>query len=226
MYIPYPFEEKNEHLVRQFLKDWPFGTLTGVVDGRLWSVHLPFTIPDEGPLRLQAHLARANDIAGVLTLGELLVQFLGPHSYVSPSWYTHDKQYPTWIYAAVHVYGHARLLGPEELDTQVRQLIRERESAAGVSPAWQLDAMPPAVTDHLSSMIVGFELDIVSLKPCFKLNQHKRPEDVEAMAAQLRMRGSASQELAALALQALNRVDPQALARYVDKYKIPGAAAS
>lgn len=220
MYIPEPFVEADPEAVLAFLKTYPFGTMTGMVDGRLLSVHLPVTIPPgHGSLRLQAHIAKANSLSHALDGQEVLLHFLGPHSYVSPSWYTHDKQYPTWIYAAVHVQGRVRMLGADALERQVEQLVAEQEARVGSTPPWTLERVPIGLTAHLASMIAGFEIEITEIEACFKLNQHKRAEDVAAMAQGLRSRGQDA--LADMALSSLRRVDTDAVARYLDKYRIP-----
>lgn len=219
MYIPKLFHEKDEAIVLDFLRRYSFGTLTCMVDGQFWSVHLPFTIsPQEHGFRLQGHLARANKLSQVLATAPLLVNFLGPNSYVSPNWYADNKHYPTWIYAAVQVRGRARILHDDELDAQLRQLIAEQECAKGDGPGWDLSLMPESLTAQFKQMVVGFDITIEHIEPCFKLNQHKRREDIDAMVHSLHSRGEPARALAQIAAQASERSSGDEIARYLHKY--------
>ncbi len=68
----------------------------------------------ENEFVLRGHVARANPV-WKKAKGQALAIFLGPHAYVSPSWYPSKaetgKAVPTWNYITVHAKGvHA--LGP------------------------------------------------------------------------------------------------------------------
>lgn len=66
------------------------------------------------------HLAKANEQwRHFQSHTDVLVIFQGPHAYISPSNYQ-GAGVPTWNYAAVHMYGLAKIMGSER---QLKQAI-------------------------------------------------------------------------------------------------------
>jgi transcriptional regulator len=220
MYVPVPYKAPDVRDAYELIRNYPFGIMTLLVDGRMKSVHAPFILVESGEdILLQAHIARVNDISRHLQGQEILVHFSGPHSYVSPAWYSHENHYPTWIYASVHVYGEARLMQGEELPAQLLALIDSHESKVDNGENWQITTMPEELTEKLKSMIIGFEIKVTTLEPCFKLNQHKDIADVQALATALRSqtRNNAA-ELADLMETHFQQGDREAINNYLRKY--------
>jgi len=84
MYIPDHFREARPEVLHDAMRQIGFATLvTHDVHGGLEANHLPMLV--EGNV-LRGHVARANTVwkSGE---GDALAIFLGPHGYVSPSWY-------------------------------------------------------------------------------------------------------------------------------------------
>ena len=70
--------------------------------------------------------ARANPLSNCLDGRVVLIVFCGPHSYISPDWYSRSTQFPTWIYTSVHAYARAKLPWTlaQALEAQLPTLIR------------------------------------------------------------------------------------------------------
>ena len=112
----------------------------------------------------------------------MLVVFQGPHTYISPSWYT-NFGVPTWNYAAVHVRGTVRLIEDETSLIAMLTALTETHEAAQPEP-WAFD-IDPERRAHLMSMLVGFEIDITDIQATFKFNQNRSEEDRAGVIAAL-----------------------------------------
>lgn len=182
MYTPSSFREEDPTVLHGLIRRYNFGTLfsTGP-DGPL-ATHLPFSLAAERGAHgtLVAHMARENAHWKALTPGqEVLATFLGPHAYISPTWYQAEVAVPTWNYAAVHVYGVPRLVeDAETLRSQLEALVHQHEVPR--SPAWDMAAAEPKM-DGLLKAIVGFEIPIGRMEGTWKFNQNRSREDQEGV---------------------------------------------
>ena len=173
MYVPDHFREDRPEVLHDAVRRIGFATL--VTQG-LEANHLPMLLGD-GVLR--GHVARANPVwkAGAC---EALAIFLGPHAYVSPSWYPSKaetgKAVPTWNYIAVHARGRMRWMDDAEwLRAHVGQLSATHE--AGRDVPWMISDAPAGYIDSMLRGIVGFELSIQMLEGKWKLSQNRDEAD-------------------------------------------------
>ena len=173
MYVPDHFREDRPEVLHDAVRRIGFATL--VTQG-LEANHLPMLLQD-GVLR--GHVARANPVwkAGP---GDALAIFLGPHAYVSPSWYPSKaetgKAVPTWNYIAVHARGRMRWIDDAEwLRAHVGQLSATHE--AGRDVPWMISDAPAGYIDSMLRGIVGFELSIQMLEGKWKLSQNRDEAD-------------------------------------------------
>ncbi|OCF42671.1 transcriptional regulator [Kwoniella heveanensis CBS 569] len=185
---------------------------------KLQTTHAPFIIDaidgptgddgeeqDKGVLR--AHIARANphskaiidslSESGQDTLQEeVLVLFTSnTHSYITPKYYVESKPkdgkvVPTWDYAAVQVYGKARiyhrsadpLTGTflqkqvEELSEQNERRNLDKQGKTG-ERTWKVSDAPSKYVDLLKKAIVGIEIKIDRIEGRFKLSQESGDGD-------------------------------------------------
>ncbi|PZT76131.1 MULTISPECIES: FMN-binding negative transcriptional regulator [unclassified Streptomyces] len=191
MYAPELY--RSEELAQQhgLIEAHPFGMLTATVDGRPHGTHIPFVL-DRGQGsrgRLRAHLAKVNPVVPVLAEGaEVMAAFVGPHAYICPDDYATETHFPTWNYAAVHVYGRPRLLDPEEEFRQLEDLIAAEEARRLPKEPWTLDRVPRELVERFRTMIVAFELPIDRIDAIFKFGQNKKEEDVVAQIDSFRSR--------------------------------------
>jgi transcriptional regulator len=129
-----------------------------------------------GALKIRGHFARANPHSKALVDGEqMLAIFLGPHGYVSPSWYEGSQNVPTWNYVAVHAYGHVRRLDPSDARAHLQELVELHERSA--AEPWRMESLPADLVENLLTGIVGFEIAVDRLEGKLKLSQNRSPED-------------------------------------------------
>ena len=173
MYVPDHFREDRPNVLQDAIRRIGFATL---VTQDLEANHLPMLLQD-GVLR--GHVARANPVwkAGA---GEALAIFLGPHAYVSPSWYPSKaetgKAVPTWNYITVHARGAINWIQDGDwLRAHVTALSATHE--AGRENPWAIGDAPASYVDGLLRAIVGFELTIKRLEGKWKLSQNRDAAD-------------------------------------------------
>jgi len=182
MYIPKHFAVEDQDDIFAFLGENAFGQLISTAEGRPMASHLPFLI-GEDRASLQCHLARPNPQWRELDGQQALVTFLGPHDYISPSWYR-NPGVPTWNYQAVHVYGRCRVFeDAEPLAALVDALSRVYESR--FEKPWQ-----PGYRDAMLQAIVGVEISIDELQAKYKLSQNRPAEDRSGAVAALEQSGA------------------------------------
>ena len=178
MYTPSSFKETDPDLLFELIEQFNFGILFSQHGDEPEATHLPFLVDryrgDYGILI--AHFAKANKHWQHIEEGrEVLAVFQGPHGYISPSWYKNRETVPTWNYAAVHVYGKARIIHEKNaLREMVTRLTHYHESQVGSD--WSLDEVRE-YSEKLLSAITGIEIEITRMEGKFKFNQNKADED-------------------------------------------------
>jgi transcriptional regulator len=179
VYVPRHFSQDDVGAAHDLISTNVFATLVTEVSGRLDATHVPVVLDADRGVNgtLRFHLARANPTSAALETGpELLMVFVGPHTYISPDWYTNENLVPTWNYAVVHAYGVPRVLDDAELRRLLEDLSASQESRLPKSP-WTMDKIPPALVDKMCKAIVGFELVIDELQSKWKFNQNRGADD-------------------------------------------------
>lgn len=200
MYLPSHFREIDAAKIQAVIRANSFATLVTLEGARPCASHLPLVLrPGSGPHgSLIGHVARANPQWRHFTGdAEALAIFIGPHAYISPSWYKSPLMVPTWNYVTVHAYGIPRLVeDAAALEEILRLTVSEYES--GRPAPWQ-DALPPKHKATMMKAIVGFEIEITRLEAKFKLGQNRAPDDIAgAVAALSQSENQVERELAAL----------------------------
>jgi transcriptional regulator len=156
------------------------------------ATHLPVELDydSDGVRRLRGHVSKANPQWRQLEESkEAMVVFLGPHTYVSPTWYDHPNV-PTWNYQAVHFYGTVRTVSsPDELSPPLRALSEHYEPPTLPDPRFDFDAMPPDLRAAELKGIVGFEMRVTRVDASFKLSQNRHEVDHARIIAELQARG-------------------------------------
>jgi len=168
MYIPKHFNITDKEEILAFIKANAFGQLISLVEGKLFSSHIPFFLGNDNQT-LNCHIAKSNPQWESIENQEILVTFQGPHDYVSPSWYN-SPGVPTWNYQSVHIYGKPQLITEtEKLSSIVNELTGIYESA--LEKPWE-----PEYKKSMLKAIVGIEIKITDIQCKYKLSQN-RPED-------------------------------------------------
>lgn len=182
MYIPHHFDTTDRSEVISFIEANAFGQLVSMVEGRLFSTHLPLLLKSDGN-RLLGHLARANPQWECFEDQEVLITLQGPHDYISPSWYC-SPGVPTWNYQTVHIYGKCRIF---EDATKLKQVVDEltEKFESTFNDPWQ-----PDYADTMLRGIVGIEVEITEIQCKYKLSQNRSQEDQKRIAKHLEDTGS------------------------------------
>jgi transcriptional regulator len=184
MYIPEHFRISDHATALAFMRANPFAILISCADDAPFATHVPVAVRETGDqVVIRGHVARANRHwrylerqPGCLTI------FHGPHAYVSVSNYLARENVPTWNYAAVHVYGNARVFSaPQDLQKVLHELIGTFEPAF----AQHWDGLSDAYRDDMLRQIVGFEIAVTKIETKFKLSQNRTPEEQANVIASL-----------------------------------------
>src|SRR5580692_8999384 len=148
MYTPTHFKEERLDILHAAIARIGLATLVIHGEAGLEASQIPMVVdPTAAPLGgLSGHMARANPL-WKRAKGDALAIFLGPHAYVSPSWYPSKaetgKVVPTWNYLAVHATGTIEFFDdPVGLRAQVEQLTRTNEG--GRASPWAVGDAPDA----------------------------------------------------------------------------------
>ncbi len=182
MYIPQDFEITDKKEILAFIEANAFGQLISLVEGRLFSSHIPFAIGNDGQT-LICHVARRNPQWKAIEDQEVLVTFQGEHNYVSPSWYE-TTGVPTWNYQVAHIYGKPRLVtDTEKLKNIVEDLTEKYES--GFDEAWNAE-----YKESLLNLIIGIEIQITELQCKYKLSQNRSEIDRKNVAEAFQRNGA------------------------------------
>ena len=184
MYIP-EFNRVRDHAdTVSFIQANPFAILVSASDGGPFATHLPILARDaDNRMVLHGHMAKANPHWRLLENGqESLAIFHGPHAYISPSLYESRESVPTWNYAAVHVYGHARVFSePSWLLEETREIIHAFDP--GYFAQWS--SLSDKFRDGMLKHIVGFEIVASRIEAKFKISQNRTKADQAAVIGSL-----------------------------------------
>ena len=184
MYIPEFNRVRDLADTVSFLRANPFAILISASDSGPFATHIPILARevDDGMV-LHGHMAKANPHWGLLQNDqESLAIFHGPHAYISPSLYESRESVPTWNYAAVHVYGRARVVeDAEPLLEEVRDIIH------AFDPAYieQWSSLSDKFRYGMLKHIVGFEIAATRIEAKFKISQNRSKTDQAAVIASL-----------------------------------------
>jgi transcriptional regulator len=203
LYVPTHFNEDRVSVLHATIRQIGLGTLITHGDDGMVASHVPMLIdPAPAPYgTLAGHLARSNpQWQAPRAGGDVLAIFLGPGSYITPSWYPTKertgKVVPTWNYVAIHAYGTLSFYDdPARLRAHVTKLTVTHE--AGRAQPWQPGDAPDDYLAGMIAAIVGFELVVTRLEGKWKMSQNRPPEDRAGVVAGL-TRDGGSVEVAAI----------------------------
>jgi transcriptional regulator len=178
MYIPEHFRVHHDAEALAFMRANPFAILISSIDAGPFATHLPlFARTEEEKIILHGHVAKANPHWRYLDqCAECLTIFHGPHSYISPSNYGARESVPTWNYAAVHVYGNARIFDSEQ---DVHKMLDELMETFEPAYRLQWESLSQKFRENMLRQIVGFEIVATKVEGKFKLSQNRTRQDQE-----------------------------------------------
>ena len=191
MYIPPHFKESDVNEIESLIREFGFATLVSIKDNLPWATHIPLElITDEAEhWILRGHIARANpQWKNFETMNDVLAIFMGPHTYVSPSWYNH-RNVPTWNYKAVHLYGKATLVEGDKLEAMLRKLMARYETSHAEKPQGY-DEIPHNILEKDLRGVVGFEIKVERIEASSKLSQNRDAESHQSVIDHLKKMGA------------------------------------
>jgi transcriptional regulator len=211
MYVPPRHQVTDDAEIDRFVRAHGFATLVSHGKDGLMATHIPVELDYEsdGVRRLQGHVSKANPQWRQLEESkEAMVVFLGPHTYISPTWYDHPNV-PTWNYQAVHFYGTVRVTSaPEQLPPALRTLAEHYEPPTAPPPRFDFDALPSELRAADLKGIVGFWMRVTRVEAAFKLSQNRHESDRARIAAELMARGDDASRDIADAMGRLGKATP------------------
>jgi transcriptional regulator len=138
------FSARSDEDVTRFINANPLAFVVTGAAGHADTTLLPLRPEQVNAGRiatLTGHYPRANpQVAQLQAEPRASLLFLGPHGYVSPSWFADRTQAPTWNYATANLDVRIEFLDtPQDLDRIVRDLVDAME--AGRERRWSVDEM-------------------------------------------------------------------------------------
>lgn len=186
MYIPKHFKQEDKEAIAQLVHEFGFATLISASNNTPYATHIPLELEVNGnEWILHGHIARANpQWKNFETNPDVLAVFMGPHTYVSPSWYNH-RNVPTWNYLAAHLSGKITLVEGEALGQSLRQLMARYENAHAQKPQGY-DEIPAKTLEIDLRGVVGFEIKVEKIEASYKLSQNRDAESYASVIAHLK----------------------------------------
>ena len=195
--LPY-YKEQDAEIVLAFMKKYAFAMLMGVdAEQQPVATQIPFLFVErEGQLYLRGHIMKGNDHHKAFEANKnVLAVFTGPHTYISASWYSNQKQASTWNYMSVHARGEISFLDERELLITLDDTTRYYENDP-FSPSLYKD-LPEDYIMRLAKAIIAFEIKVTSLDHVFKLSQNRDKESFENILDKLQNGDADAQAVAA-----------------------------
>ncbi|MBG6073634.1 MULTISPECIES: FMN-binding negative transcriptional regulator [unclassified Polaromonas] len=186
MYLP-PHFEGDRAQAADLMRQPPFANFFSVdASGLPFTTHLPLPLEKTDDLpglkifTLLGNFAGGNSHCRYFRDRlQAVVNFLGPHAYLSPTVYPDLACVPTWNYVAVHCTVQATQMDDAAAKNSfLKKLIDDHEPT--YDKQWQ--GIENAYSQKMLTVILGFELQVLDLQFKLKLNQH-RPEASLAMQA-------------------------------------------
>jgi transcriptional regulator len=209
LYMPPAFHQADLAQTRADIAAIGFATLITAGAHEPVISHVPLLLRDDGSEFgvLIGHLARGNPQWSQSDLTKPAVAvFMGPHAYVSPSWYPskleNPRVVPTWNYAVVHVRGQLEVFeDSDQLLSDLTSLTEKHEQRVGSH--WKTSDAPMDFMIRQTKGIVGIRLKISGLEAKSKLSQNRAAADQANVAAALQQSESASDRDVAAAMALL-----------------------
>jgi transcriptional regulator len=184
---PNPLHESTDvELVRELIRENPWGTLVSGTTAGLVASHYPVLLDeDAAELAVVTHVGRPDDELHEFGERELLLIVQGHHGYVSPSWYAPGAtRAPTWNFTVAHCYGIPQILDDAENLRVLTRLVEhfERRVAAPMplDPQWGAP---------VARGTIGIRLPVTRFICKRKLSQDKDPVSQRQVVAALRAPG-------------------------------------
>jgi len=185
------FKEKDEEIVKQFMRDHPFAFISGCNEkNEPIATQVPVFIDEKaGKLFLTGHIMRNTDHHKAFEKNpNVLVVFTGQHTYVSATWYSDPHQASTFNYMSVQVKGAIRFLDELGLAAILTKTTLHFENGNKESTTI-FDNLPDQYKNPLMKAIVGFEIEVHEINHVFKLSQDRDAKSYDSIKEKLAQQG-------------------------------------
>lgn len=203
MYTPKLYREEDRVTILEFLRKNDFATVIAYDGRKPVGAHLLVEVIEQGDdLVVNGHMSRANPLWKLFAEDrEILVIFLGAHTYISPTWYDHVNV-PTWNYQSVHVYGRPRIVTDD--DERLRLLSSLVSRYEGEGP-YRMDSLPQDFVAKEMRGVVAFSVEVTGIEANYKLSQNRDDENHRSIVSHLDQR---SDEYSHAVAEAMRRNRP------------------
>ena len=178
LYIPKPHLVEDRKLLHDFMDEFPFADLV-TSSPTLRITHIPvFLDRDLGRYgRIYGHISRQNHQGKAFDSRQSgVIVFHGPHSYISPSWFSKTGAGPTWNFAVVHATGKLNpITNKQALHDLLARLVGKFEDHE--KSKYDFAQLPETYKYGLIGGLIGFEMEIELLEGKFKLGQQASAAD-------------------------------------------------
>ena len=195
MYVPPHNREQRIAVLHEAINAIRLGTLVTVGPNGPIATHVPmFVEPLPEPRgSIFGHIARANSQWEKTNPDILaLASFVGPHAYISPSFYETKrltgKVVPTWQYLAVQARGRITFVHDRDRLHEIVRTSTQIQEARSDHP-WAIEDAPLDYVDSMLKAIVGFRFEIDVLDGAWKFSQNKNDADLCGVIEGLELRG-------------------------------------
>ena len=175
MYNLPDYKERDEEVVKQFIREHPFAFLTGCnAENKPVVTQVPVFIDEkEGKVFLTGHIMKNTDHHKVFLYNpNVLAVFTSPHTYVSATWYDNPVQASTWNYISVHAKGIVRFGDEAALISILKRLTLHYENN-NTHSSTVFNNLPEEYVNPLMKAIVAFEIEVTEIDNVFKLSQNR-----------------------------------------------------
>jgi transcriptional regulator len=174
-------------VVRQLIRENPWGTLVSSNAGGLVASHYPILLDEEAEgLAVFTHVGRPDERIHGFGEREIMLIVQGHHGYISPSWYAPGAiRAPTWNFTAAHCYGVPELLDEQANLRSLERLVEHFERHVAEPMLLDLEW-----GEQLAKGTVGIRLPIARFQCKVKMSQDKDPASQRQVIAALRAPGT------------------------------------
>jgi transcriptional regulator len=188
LYIPKAHLVEDRKLLHDFMDDFAFVNLVTATPS-IRITHIPGLLDRSAGAygTIFGHISRSNPQSQAFDGREAaVIVFQGPHSYISPTWYTKSEAVPTWNFAVVHASGKLKPISDKKaLHDLLAKLIRKFEGRYPGS-TYDFGKLPDSYINGMLGGIIGFEMQIELLEGKFKLGQERSEQDKQSVVKNLR----------------------------------------
>ncbi|MBV6395772.1 MAG: Protease synthase and sporulation protein PAI 2 [Anaerolineales bacterium] len=186
MHIPKNYREDDLQKILAFLRANEFATLVVCDGGKPVASHLLMEVAEQdGNIVVYSHMSRSNPLWKRLDpQREALVMFLGPHAYISATWYNHVNV-PTWNYISVHAYGRPELITDhDQVYALLSRLVMRHEGATD----YRMESLPQDFVEREMKGVAAFKIKLTRLEAAYKLSQNRNDDDYRNIIIELERR--------------------------------------